>query len=239
MTQARPAATRGVVYERVSTAQQSQEGVSLDAQEAACLAHAQRMGIEIVGVYRDAGLSGRLAHDERPGLAAVIDAVRADPDLAVVVYSLSRLGRSQRMVAEMLDERGPYRLRLVSVTEPLDMTTAMGRAIAGVISAFAQLESDLASERTKAALAFARTRGIRPGPAPLAERAPELAARVREFAARTPGGAKAVAAALNEAGVASVSGKRWHATSVRRVLAARPTEAPAPFADAPDASEYV
>lgn len=219
-----------VVYVRVSTARQAAEGVSLDAQEAACRAHAARLGLDVIAVHRDEGLSGRLAHDARPGLAAVLECTRAAPETAVLVYSLSRLGRSQRMVAELLDERGPYRLRLVSVTEPLDMTSAMGRAIAGVISAFAQLESDLASERTTAALAFARTKGVRPGPAPLAERpgGAELVARVRAVAVATPGGAKAVAAALNAAGVASAQGRRWHATSVRRVLAARPAEAPAP-----------
>ncbi len=96
-----------------------------------------RLGLDVASTERDAGISGRHGHEARPGLAAVLERVQADPEVAVVVYSLSRLGRTQRHVAELLDDRGPYRVRLVSVTEPIDMTTAMGRAVAGIITAFA------------------------------------------------------------------------------------------------------
>ncbi|HVW26239.1 MAG TPA: recombinase family protein [Polyangiaceae bacterium] len=212
----RAPAKQAVIYVRVSTDRQAQEGVSLDAQEAACRAHAARLGLEVVAVESDPGFSGRLGHNARPGLARVLAAVRANPETAVVVYSLSRLGRSQRAVAELLAEDGPYRLRLVSVTEPIDMTTAMGRAIAGVITAFAQLESDLASERTTAALAYARTKGVRLGAPPCP---PELVARVRETAAAMPGAsARAVAEHLNAAGVPSARGRAWHAKTVTRAL---------------------
>lgn len=207
-----------IVYARVSTDRQACEGVSLDAQESACRAHAARLGLDVVAAHRDAGFSGRLGHEDRPGLAAVIEACRADPATVVVVYSLSRLGRSQRRVAELLDERGAYRLRLVSVTEPIDMSTAMGRAIAGVITAFAQLESDLASERVTMAMAHARSRGVKFGrPATPAA----LVARVREVAASMPGAsAGEIATELNGRGIATARHGRWHAATVARVLAA-------------------
>ncbi len=216
---------KAVVYCRVSTGGQARDGVSLDAQEAACRAHAARLGLEVVGVHRDEGLSGKLDQERRPGLAAVIREVKAEPEAAVVVYSLSRLGRSQRMIWTLLDDRGPYRLRVTSVSEPFDTTTPMGRAFLGMLATFAQLESDLASERTADALSYVKSQGLKKLGAPtmlesvvdgrriLDPRKVALVQRVQRM--RAEGLAlREIADKLNAEKVPSVTGKKWHLRTV-------------------------
>jgi putative DNA-invertase from lambdoid prophage Rac len=54
----------------------------------------------------------------------------------------------------------------VSVTEPLDMTTATGRAMAGLLAVFAQFDHDLLRERVRSGLAEAKLKGKRLGRPP-------------------------------------------------------------------------
>jgi site-specific DNA recombinase len=224
--------TGAFVYLRVSTAKQAELGVGLEAQEAKCREHAARLGLPVLAVHKDAGFSGRDGLDKRPGLRAVIEDVKASPGSVVIVYSLSRLGRSQRLIWTLLDDRGDYALPLSSATEPFETATPMGRAMLGMLGVWAQLEADLTSERTVDALAAVAERGTRLGAPSLiervenGERVPDLAkvAIVREvqrLAADTGASSRALAARLNAEGVASVNGRRWHPRTVRLALAAQ------------------
>jgi site-specific DNA recombinase len=61
-----------VLYARVSTARQAQEGVSQDVQVARARAWCQSMGYQIAGEYQDNGISGKRA-DNRPGLQKALE----------------------------------------------------------------------------------------------------------------------------------------------------------------------
>lgn len=226
--------TTAVIYCRVSTAQQAREGISLDAQEEECREHAARLGLKVLAVHKDEGLSGKKSATERPGLAAVIRDVQAHGGTpAVVVYSLSRLGRSQRMIWNLLDERGEYRLRVSSVSEAFDTTSAMGRAFLGMLSTFAQLESDLASERTADALQFAKGRGKQLGALSMVESLDEEGKRFTDPAKvaeikriQTLHREKGLALRpfcdwLAEQGIKGSKGGRWQPRTLRAALAYR------------------
>ena len=80
---------RAAIYLRVSTDEQT-----TDNQERELRAAAERMGHEIVAVYRDAGISGSKGRDQRPGFDAMHkDAARRRFDV-VMAWSVDRLGRS-------------------------------------------------------------------------------------------------------------------------------------------------
>ena len=153
------AATSAVLYTRVSTTKQAEEGISLEAQEARLRAWAAGQGLEVAGVHVDAGLSGGRA-DNRPGLqAALADACKRRGVL--VVYSLSRVARSTRdalAIAERLDKAGAD---LVSLSEAIDTTSAAGKMVFRMLAVLAEFERDLCSERTTSALAFKRRQGLR------------------------------------------------------------------------------
>jgi putative DNA-invertase from lambdoid prophage Rac len=81
----------------------------------------------------------------------------------IVVWKLDRWGRSVSDVTATLNELEEIGVGFVSITEALDFTTAMGRAMAGLLSVFAEFERDLLRERVKWGLENARKKGIRIG----------------------------------------------------------------------------
>lgn len=88
------------------------------------------------------------------------------PGDTLVIYSLSRAGRSVRHLIDfnkwLLDEG----VSLKSITEEIDTRSAMGKMIFHLLAAFAQFERDLTIERTRDGMAAKAARGFvagRPG----------------------------------------------------------------------------
>lgn len=218
-----------VGYIRVSTEGQATEGVSLAAQRERIEAWARAHDYKLVGVFEDAGVSGKRA-DNRPGLQAAL-ARACKSKAALVVYSLSRLARSTRdaiSIGERLDKAGAD---LVSLTESVDTSSAAGRMFFVMLSAFAQFERDLTSERTKTALAHLKRQGRRVSRyAPFGFRVVgrELRPDASETATvetmkrlRADGmSLRAIADELNRRGVPGGEGGRWYAPRILRVLRA-------------------
>jgi len=139
-----PAAGRRLGYARVSTDQQD-EALQVRALEAA--------GID--AIFIDHGVSG--AKTSRPRLDAMLDQVTSGD--TIVVYSLSRLSRGMAHLLELADRFERDGISLVSLTEQIDTTTAMGTFTFRLLAALAAMERDLLIERTQAGLAAARAAG--------------------------------------------------------------------------------
>lgn len=149
-------------YARVSTAEQTTD-LQRDALRAA----------GAVEVIADDATSGTTAARDRAGFAGLAEMLQ--PGDTVVVYSLSRLGRSTLDVlttVQWLDRQGVH---LRSLTEKLDTGSPMGRAMLTIMAAIAQLERDMCAERTRDGIAAARARGARPGRPALDHSAAEAA----------------------------------------------------------------
>jgi DNA invertase Pin-like site-specific DNA recombinase len=132
-------------YARVSTDDQK-----LDLQHDALI----RAGVEPERIFEDR-LSGMRA--DRPGLAAVLKAVRGGDVL--VVWRLDRLGRSLKELIALADDLKRRGVQLRSVTEGIDTTTIGGELTFHLFGAIAQFERNLIRERTRAGLASARAKG--------------------------------------------------------------------------------
>lgn len=216
-------------YTRVSTVGQAEEGVSLDAQAQRigewCASH----GYELAKMETDAGLSGGRA-DNRPALQRALEAVCKARGV-LVVYSLSRLARSTRDALDIMERLKHSGANLVSLSESIDTTTAMGTFVFTVFAALAKLERDLISERTKMAMAHKKGKGeYIGGAAPygwrvkggeLVEDADEqrVVRLIREMSGRMKGPAM-IARQLNSA-LMPCRGSAWHAKTVSRVLSRR------------------
>lgn len=83
---------------------------------------------------------------------------RRDID-AIVVWKLDRFGRSLVDLTTTLTELKELGVVFVSLTESLDFSTPSGRAMAGMLSIFAEFERDIIRERVKAGIANARAQG--------------------------------------------------------------------------------
>ncbi len=147
---------RAVGYVRVSTADQADFGVSLDAQTEKIRGWCLANGYELVEVMVDRGLSGGRC-DNRPALQEALKAVSRGDSL--VVYSLSRLARSTRdtlMIADALERRGAD---LVSLSEKIDTTSSTGKMVFRMLAVLSEFERDVISERTSMAMAHLRRSG--------------------------------------------------------------------------------
>ncbi|MFH5803318.1 recombinase family protein [Alienimonas sp. DA493] len=100
---------------------------------------------------------------DRPGWNALMKDVRAGKVSAVVCWRLDRLGRNTAGVAALLDELRERKVKLVSVTEGIDFGTAIGKAVASILAALAEWETEVRGERVKAGQAAARKAGKRWG----------------------------------------------------------------------------
>lgn len=153
-----------VIYLRVSTCGQAEEGVSLEAQQAKLSAWCLANDYELLAVETDAGLSGGRA-DNRPGLQSAIE-LACRTKSALVVYSLSRLARSTKdtiAIGEKLDKAGAD---LVSLSEKIDTTSAAGKMIFRMLAVMAEFEKDQVSERTRFAMSHKKSKSERVGTVP-------------------------------------------------------------------------
>ena len=101
------------------------------------------------------------ARDDRPGLAALMDYVRAGD--TVVVWKLDRLGRNTLHILETVKDLTDLGVTLVSVTDGIDSSTAAGRMMIGVLGSLAEYERELTRERTALKRAASRANGTKFG----------------------------------------------------------------------------
>jgi len=93
----------------------------------------------------------------------LLDAARRRDIDVVLVWRLDRWGRSLADLVVTLKELAELGVTFVSLTEALDLTTSTGRAMAGLLSVFAEFEHSILCERVRAGLAEARLNGKRLG----------------------------------------------------------------------------
>ena len=121
------ATKQAIGYIRVSSAQQAQEGVSLEAQQAKIEQWCSANGYELVNVFKDEGISGKRM-DTRPGLQDALASVKKGN--AFVFYSMSRVARSTKDMIEIGELIDKKRGDMVSLNgEPINTTTASGKMI--------------------------------------------------------------------------------------------------------------
>jgi putative DNA-invertase from lambdoid prophage Rac len=168
-----PKQIRCALYARVSTAEQQ----SVPAQLEALHDYVSRRGWIVVSEVSEV----RSGAKHRPKREELMAAARARSLDAIVVMKLDRWGRSLADLVSSLQELTELGVAFVSVSDSIDLTTAAGRALAGMLSVFAAFERDLTVERTRFGMNHARKHGTRSGlpigrPAVAAPRAVEVRA---------------------------------------------------------------
>ena len=136
------------LYIRVSTDAQAEEGYSIPAQKERLEAYCKALDMQNQEAYIDPGFSG--SNLERPMMQQLIADAKAEKLSTVVVYKLDRLSRSQKDTLYLIEDVFiPNHVDFVSVNENIDTSTPYGRAMIGILSAFAQLERENIYQRTR------------------------------------------------------------------------------------------
>jgi DNA invertase Pin-like site-specific DNA recombinase len=214
---------RYVVYLRVSTARQGEHGLGMDAQRAAVEAFARQAGRTILAEYIEVE-SGKRA--DRPELAKALQAAKR-AKATLLIAKLDRLARNVAFIANLMDAGVDF----VAVDQPY-----ASRLTLHILSAVAEDEARRISERTKAALAAARARGIKLG-SPVARQTVAAARAARSsYVKRANATTKAVIKDIQSSGIDTLTGlaralqargirtpggrTTWQPVQVSRLLAA-------------------
>jgi site-specific DNA recombinase len=221
--------TSVAIYCRVSTTQQAEEGISLQAQETRVRGHCQGAGLDVAGVYVD-NCSGKIHPTKRPAMARALADIRAGQASGLAFLRFERVSRKSRDIMELAEQFRARGWRLISVTEQLDTGTPVGLFVLGIFAGLAQLEREQIGLRTKEAMAqLAREGKRRSRFAPLGftfaagklvAHPPEQPIVVKIMAlASTGAGPRVVARWLNEAGIRHPrTGGLWSPSTMAKTL---------------------
>jgi DNA invertase Pin-like site-specific DNA recombinase len=223
---------KAIAYIRVSTEEQGNEGVSLDAQESRVRAYAAMRGFDLIAVYREQGISAKIPLRERAEGAKVVTALGKKRAKHVIAVKLDRLFRN---AADALDQTAQWdkaksALHIIDMGgSAIDTQSAMGRMFFTMAAAFAEMERNLCSERTRSALAHKKTSKqvyTRVTPLGFDRQGDKLIRNQDEMKTvraiqrmRVSGlSMQAIANALTESGAETKQGGRWHAVTIQKVL---------------------
>jgi DNA invertase Pin-like site-specific DNA recombinase len=215
------AITKLIAYYRVSTQEQGDSGLGLEAQKAAVMDYAERNSLAIVAEFVEVE-SG--TDNDRPELLKAIMKTKRTRGSSLIVKSQCRLARKATKALSIF-EAVP-----VVVSDRPNMTTleVQFRAIID------EEEARRISDRTKAALRALKARGVKLGkPENLTTEAQKKGAEANSRKAgdrnkavvptilqlRLEGlGMAAIASRLNADGIPTAMGGDWHAAQVQRIL---------------------
>jgi DNA invertase Pin-like site-specific DNA recombinase len=210
-----------VAYRRVSTERQGRSALGLEAQDAAIRAYAERTRCTLVGEFLEVETGKR---SDRPELARAI-ACAKQHKASLIIAKLDRISRRVAFIANLMEAGVDF----FSADSPDDEPF-----ITHVKASFAEEEARKISQRTKAALAALKARGVKLGkPENMTDEARAKGAAenrnqavvayalvsplVRSWRAdgQTLG---QIAEKLNEGGYTTRGGTPWAAMQVKRVL---------------------
>jgi DNA invertase Pin-like site-specific DNA recombinase len=218
-----------VAYYRVSTQRQGRSGLGLDAQQKAVRDHLNGGDWRIVAEFTE------VESGTRPGRPKLVQALKTCRALGatLIIAKLDRLARNVHFVSGLMESGVEF--------TAVDFPQA-NRLTVHILAAVAEHEAKMISERTKAALAAAKRRGVKLGgdrgarltakarragtdavQARANERAADLAPIVAELQASGARSLRAIAAGLNERGIRTPRGVgQWQAGTVAQLLARLP-----------------
>ena len=222
---------KAVAYYRVSTAKQGASGLGLEAQQEAVRSYCGTGNMRIVDEVTEVESGKR---NDRPALARALALCRVH-GATLIIAKLDRLARNVHFISGLMEAGVEF--------TAVDFPQA-NRLTVHILAAVAEHEAVLISQRTKAALAAAKARGVRLGNptaqiAVHASTGAQASAMVRSRAAQSraadlvgiikthrdaaiaegrPGHLRDIAERLNRQGIPAMRGGLWHGNSVRRVI---------------------
>jgi DNA invertase Pin-like site-specific DNA recombinase len=200
--------TPAVIYCRVSTDKQGENGLGMEAQAAACIAECERRGWGAITMFQEV----TSAKGPKPELDNA-KRIAKEHGAVLVVAKDDRASRSTIETLLLHDQAAKEGWHFFACNMPnVDTTTPDGRFMATMFAAFAELERGRISDRTKAALAAKKARGETLG---RPRRLDALTQDVIRFGRESGQSYEAIAVALNAQGVRGPQGGLWYKQTVR------------------------
>ena len=222
---------RAVIYARVSTQRQADDGVSMDSQIEQCQVKAQALGAVVDQVFRDDGVSGRT--DNRPGFQAALAYCAAHRVSYFVCWSTSRFGRNLEDALKNANQLREWGTKAAYVHQDIDLETDAGWMLGVMTGMMDEIYSrNVARDTLRSMITASRDGFFVGGRAPFGYRIERVGKRSRlgidedqagivrrmfELALQEGLGAQAIALRLNAAGLTRGC-KAWGKNSVALIL---------------------
>lgn len=207
-----------LLYARVSTQLQVNDGVSLDVQERQLQQAAELAGFTNIELVREEGRSGK-SISGRPALTETLKRLDAGEAQALFVTRIDRLARSTQDFLSIVDRANKNGWRLVMLDLNLDTSSYQGRFVVTIMSALAEMERGIIAERQRDVHKDRRARGIVWGVdmGPKNKTPEEIKQRV--LSERASGASfKTIADGLNRDEIPTQNLRKWYPTTVKNLL---------------------
>ena len=146
------------IYMRVSTSLQTTDNQLLALQD-----YATRMNYEITSIYKDEGISGIKNKSQRPSLNEMMKDVVKGKFSQILIYDISRLGRSLKDLVNILNDFNQSKVRLIFIQNGIDTSNSTGQMMFQLLGVFAEWERQTIVDRVNAGLVRARQNGKKLG----------------------------------------------------------------------------
>lgn len=211
-------------YARVSTTKQE---LSIPAQSEKIRLYCGLNDLDLVEIFAEKESAKDMR--SRPEFLHMLDLLRAGRADALVVVKLDRFARNTIEALTLADELSKHGVALHSINEKIDTQSATGRFFYTLLSALAEMERGLISERTATVLRFKKSQGEKTGggvpygyvvvdgllqPDPEEQKVKTL---IQSLKAQGMGDGS-IATYLNKLGYTAKRGGKWQAVQVQRVL---------------------
>lgn len=215
--------TRVIGYCRVSTSEQGQSGLGLEAQQTDIELFCVANNLELVSLHREIA-SGKGRLENRPILSEVLHQCRKDK-CQLIISKVDRLSRNIAAVTSLMESNVSF----ISVQLGLNADSFSTH----LFSALAERERKFISQRTKEALARKKARGEKlgnlasldtaraNGHKTKAANADIFSDKLKDqiaFYQKENMSLRSMAAALNKVGITTVTGKQWYAQNVSNLI---------------------
>lgn len=207
-----------LLYARVSTAMQVNDGMSLDVQERSLKQAAEFAGFTRFELVREEGRSGK-SISGRPALMGALKRLETGDAQALFVTRIDRLARSTTDFLDIVDRANKNGWRLVLLDLNLDTSTYQGRFVVTIMSALAEMERNIIAARQRDIHDDRRKRGVVWGVdmGPMNKTPEEVRERVKRE--RSAGFSyNKIADGLNRDGIKGQNGGKWYPTTVKNLL---------------------
>jgi len=209
------------------------DSFGLETQRDAIMKYCTANGLELVRVYEDPAFSGSLPPLERPGLHALLEALKAGDIKQVIVTRLDRLARDTMLSLWLMKEIKKLEAELVSIAEPGRWEDPTQKLLLTMVAAFAEFEKSLITSRLSSGRKTkARQGGYAGGKAPIGYKAErggkalmldeEKASTVKRVFelrdAKPDASLQKIADILNGEGYTTKEGKQFYPMQVKRIL---------------------
>lgn len=148
-----------IIYTRVSTKNQAENGMSLDTQKRFCEEYAQKNQIPILNYF--GGTYESAKSDERKEFNRMLDFIRANRKSVnvILVYSFDRFSRTGPNAIFLMEKLKKQEISVISISQPSDTNTATGKFTTNFQIMYAEYDNQVRREKCVTGMKEALKRG--------------------------------------------------------------------------------